>query len=83
MLDIEKRIRLIMSEVFDINQDLIKDNSSTNNLLEWDSIYYMNNMNLIVALEKEFKCDFDEEDIENMVSFEIIKKTIEKKLIYN
>ena len=79
MLGIEKRIRLIMSEVFDINQDLIKDDSSTNNLAEWDS---MNHMNLIVALEEEFKCDFDENDIENMVSFEIMKTTINKKLSF-
>jgi len=77
MLDIEIKIRMIMSEVFDINQDLIKDDSSINSLVEWDS---MNHMNLIVALEEEFKCDFDEDDIESMVSFEIMKKIIEKKL---
>ena len=77
MLDIEKRIRLTMSEVFDINEDSIKDDSSTNNLVEWDS---MNHMNLIVALEEEFKCDFDEDDIENMGSFEIMKTIIQKKL---
>ena len=77
MLDIEKRIIFIMSEVFDINKDLIKNDSSTNNLVEWDS---MNHMNLIVALEEEFKCDFDEDDIEIMVSFEIVKKIIENKI---
>lgn len=77
MLDIEKRIIFIMSEVFDINKDLIKNDSSTNNLVEWDS---MNHMNLIVALEEEFKCDFDEDDIEIMVSFETVKTIIENKL---
>ena len=77
MLDIEKRIIFIMSEVFDINKDMIKNDSSTNNLLEWDS---MNHMNLIVALEEEFKCDFDEDEIEIMVSFEIVKTIIENKL---
>ncbi len=66
-----------MSEVFDINKDMIKNDSSTNNLVEWDS---MNHMNLIVALEEEFKCDFDEDDIEIMVSFEIVKTIIENKL---
>ena len=77
MLDIEKRIIFIMSEVFDINKDLIKNDSSTNNLVEWDS---MNHMNLIVALEEEFKCEFDEDDIEIMVSFETVKTIIENKL---
>ena len=66
-----------MSEVFDINKDLIKNDSSTNNLVEWDS---MNHMNLIVALEEEFKCEFDEDDIEIMVSFETVKTIIENKL---
>ena len=77
MSDIEKRIIFIMSEVFDINKDMIKNDSSTNNLVEWDS---MNHMNLIVALEEEFKCDFDEDDIEIMVSFETVKTIIENKL---
>ena len=66
-----------MSEVFDINKDTIKDDSSTNNLVEWDS---MNHMNLIVALEEEFKCEFDEVDIETMVNFQILKTVIENKL---
>ena len=77
MLDIKKRIKFIMSEIFDINEDMIKDDSSTNNLVEWDS---MNHMNLIVALEEEFKCEFDEEDIETMVDFKILKTIIENKL---
>ena len=77
MLDIEKRIIFIMSEVLDISKNMINDDSSTNNLVEWDS---MNHMNLIVALEEEFKCDFDEDDIENMVSFAIMKTIIENKL---
>ena len=77
MSDIEKRIIFIMSEVFDINKDLIKNDSSTNNLVEWDS---MNHMNLIVALEEEFECEFDEEDIEKMINFDVIKNNIEKKL---
>ena len=77
MLDIEKRIIFIMSEVFDIKKDAIKDDSSTNNLVEWDS---MNHMNLIVALEEEFKCEFDETDIETMVNFQILKTIIENKL---
>ena len=77
MLDLDKRILLIMSEVFDLDEDKIDDDSSTNSLSEWDS---MNHMNLIVALEEEFQCEFDEDDIENMVSFKIIKSTIEKIL---
>ncbi len=77
MLGIEKRIRLIISVVFDMNQDLIKNDSSINNVLEWDS---MNPMNLIYALEEEFKFYFDE--IENNVSFEIMKITIKKNFSF-
>ena len=77
MLDLNKRIKLIMSQVFDLHEDIIKDDSSTTSLDEWDS---MNHMNLIVALEEEFKCEFDEDDIENMVNFKIMKSIIEKKI---
>ena len=42
--------------------------------------YSTDDIAIIVALEEEFKCDFDEDDIENMVSFKIMKTTIHKKL---
>ena len=77
MLNIDKRIKLIISNVFDIEENLVKDDSSNDSLEQWDS---MNHMNLIVALEEEFECEFDEDDIENMLSFKIIKDRIEKKL---
>ena len=80
MLNIDKRIKLIISNVFDIEENLVKDDSSNDSLDQWDS---MNHMNLIVALEEEFECEFDEEDIENMINFNVLKNTIEDKLLSN
>jgi len=77
MTSIEERIKQIMSLVLDVDKYLINDDSSTDSFEEWDS---MNHMNLIVALEEEFECEFDEEDIENMINFNVIKNNIEAKL---
>ena len=75
MASIEERIKQIMSVVLDVDKYLIKEDSSTDSIENWDS---MNHMNLIVALEEEFECEFDEEDIEDMINFSIIKNKIEK-----
>ena len=77
MLDTDKRIKLIISDVFDIDENLVQDDCSSDSLEQWDS---MNHMNLIVALEEEFECEFDDDDIEYMLNFKIIKAKIEKKL---
>ena len=73
MSNIDKRIKQIMSVVLDVEEFLIDDNSSTDTIEQWDS---MNHMNLIVALEEEFECEFDDEDIENMINFNAIKNKI-------
>ncbi len=66
-----------MAIVFEINENDIGDNSSSDDILSWDS---MNHMNLVVALEEEFKCEFDEDDIENMLTFNLIKIIINEKI---
>tara|TARA_Y100000991_G_C21701620_1_gene233962 strand:+ start:126 stop:362 length:237 start_codon:yes stop_codon:yes gene_type:complete len=74
---IDKRIKNTMAIVFEINENDIGDNSSSDDILSWDS---MNHMNLVVALEEEFKCEFDEDDIENMLTFNLIKIIINEKI---
>ena len=42
----------------------------------WDSL---NHMNLIVALEEEFDVTFDEEEINEMISLELIELILKQK----
>ena len=69
----ENRIKKVMSDVFNINLNSINNDSSPDNIENWDSL---NHMNLIVALEEDFNIEFDDKDIENLLNFQLINLTI-------
>jgi len=69
----ENRIKKVMSDVFNIDIESINNNSSPDNIENWDSLKHMN---LIVALEEEFGVEFDDNDIENLLNFQLINLTI-------
>lgn len=62
----ESRVKKVMSEVLNINADSINNDSSPFNIENWDSLKHMN---LIVALEEEFKVQFDDEEIVDSMGF--------------
>jgi len=69
----ENRIKKVMVDVFNIDIESINNNSSPDNIENWDSLKHMN---LIVALEEEFGVEFDDNDIENLLNFQLINLTI-------
>lgn len=71
----ENRIKKVMSDVFNIDIESINNNSSPDNIENWDSLKHMN---LIVALEEEFGVEFDDNDIENLLNFQLINLTIKE-----
>lgn len=73
----EVRIKKVMCEVLSIQESDINDDLSPESVESWDSLKHMN---LIVALEEEFDIEFDDEDIENLLNFKLIKLTIEDKI---
>lgn len=73
----ENRIKKVMSEVLGIDETLINDETSQDSIDKWDSLKHMN---LVVALEEEFEIEFEDEDIENLLNYKLIKITIEEKL---
>ena len=72
----ESRIKVVMSNVLNIDSDTIKDDSSPDNIKDWDSIKHMN---LIFALEEEFKIQFDDEEIVDSMKYINILNIIKKK----
>jgi acyl carrier protein len=76
----ENRIKKVMSDVFNINLNLINNDSSPDNIENWDSL---NHMNLIVALEEDFNIEFDDKDIENLLNFQLINLTIKEHIVEN
>ena len=71
------KIKEIMSLVFSVPANAIKDDASTQNLENWDSL---NHMNLVVALEQEFEIRFDDDEIMNIVSFNEVANNVAAKL---
>jgi acyl carrier protein len=76
----ENRIKKVMSNVFNINVDSINNESSPDNIENWDSLKHMN---LIVALEEDFDIEFDDNDIENLLNFQLINLTIKEYIRNN
>ena len=65
----EDKVKKIMSDVFNINVDLIDGDSSPDNIENWDSLKHMN---LIVSLEEEFEVEFTDEEIADSMSYRLI-----------
>jgi acyl carrier protein len=72
-MNIDERIKMVMSSIFDIDVKDISDDSSPDSIGSWDSLHHMN---LIVALEEEFGITFNEDDISNMLNYKLIRLTL-------
>lgn len=77
MHTVEDKLKEIMALVFEVPQEDINENTSPDDLDNWDSI---GAINLVTALEDEFDLEFEDEDILEMLNFELIKLKIEEKL---
>ena len=77
MPKIEDKLKEIMALVFDVPKEDINEGTGPDDLDNWDSI---GTINLITALEDEFDIEFEEEDILEMLNFELIKINIEEKI---
>ena len=75
--NIEERLKIVLSVVFDIPIGKINHQSSSEAIEAWDSVSHMN---LVIALEEEFDIQFEESDILEMQSFEIMVNILSKNL---
>lgn len=72
----ENRIKEVMAAVFEIPADSINDESSIDTIGTWDSL---RQMNLIFALEEEFKVQFSDDETFEMTSYPTIRSILMKK----
>lgn len=77
MSELKERIRDVMSIVFEIDKEQIKDNSEPGLIENWDSLRHMN---LIVALEEEFGIIFTDEEMTELLNMELIITIISDKI---
>ena len=74
----ESRIKKVMSNVFNIDIDSINNDTSMDNVENWDSL---NHMKLILALEEELEFEFEDQEIVDSMNYALIVNIVnEKKL---
>lgn len=70
------RILQVLSNVFEVEISTLNENSSSDNIENWDSIRHLN---LILALEEEFKISIPDEEVGNLVNFKLIELIINEQ----
>jgi acyl carrier protein len=73
----KSRIFLVMSSVFETEHESVNEESSVDNVENWDSIRHLN---LILALEEEFVITIPDEEVGNMVNFKLIEIIVNEQL---
>lgn len=75
--EIKEKIINSMSLVFEMAETEINDESSTDNISNWDSL---RQLNLVLALEEAFGISIPDEEVGNMVNYRIIFQVITEEL---
>ena len=70
------RIRRMMADVFEIPIELVGPSSSPDTIEAWDSLHHLS---LVLALEQEFGIAFSPEEIEQLLTAELIAALVEEK----
>lgn len=73
----EDQIKEIMGLVFEIDPNTISNDASPDTIDNWDSIRAIN---LVTALEEAFQIELTDDEIADMLNFELIRVTIQEKL---
>lgn len=73
----KERVKKVMAQVFGLSADQITDESSPDTIESWDSLTHLN---LVMALEQEFDVSFSEEQMVELLSFEIVIEAVRELL---
>tara|TARA_B100000287_G_C20318031_1_gene656621 strand:- start:204 stop:440 length:237 start_codon:yes stop_codon:yes gene_type:complete len=73
---LEKKLKKLVSTVFEIKIDEIDDSTSPDTVEKWDSL---KQLNLAMAIENEFEITLSPNDITDMLSYKLIKQILLEK----
>jgi acyl carrier protein len=76
-MDILTKLQEIFRDIFDDETIILTNETTQDDIGDWDSLAQIN---LIVAIRKEFKVEFSMEEVGNLKSVGEIVKKIEEKL---
>jgi acyl carrier protein len=71
----EQKLKNVIAAVFNLDINLINENSSVDTIDNWDSL---NHLKLVLALEQEFDISFSEEQSVEIMNYLLIKITLEE-----
>ena len=78
--EIRNRVCMVLSDVLQLPLTSIKDDTSAQSTVEWDSL---NHLNLVLALEQEFQVRFSPEQIEKMTDVTNVTTIIDTVMVSN
>lgn len=73
----ENNLKQVMATLLTVDVSAIGEDASMDTLPTWDSLRHMN---LVLALEEEFKVAIPDEDAGNITSYKLIKLVLEELL---
>jgi acyl carrier protein len=73
----EYTLKQVMATMLKVDASAINADSSMDNMPNWDSLRHMN---LVLALEEEFRVTISDEDAGNITSYKLIKRVLEDLL---
>ncbi|WP_324270940.1 acyl carrier protein [Fusobacterium polymorphum] len=76
-MDILKKLEVIFRDVFDDENIILTNETTANDIEDWDSLAQIN---LIVAIRREFKINFDLEEVSKYKNVGDMVSAIKKKL---
>ena len=76
-MPLDKKVKKIMSYIFELSPEELYEDSSPETIVTWDSLHHMN---LILAFEKEFEIKFKTFEVEEMLNYNKILSTIKQHL---
>ena len=71
------RVSATVADIFQLKAEDIRPDSSPDTIEAWDSLQHLN---LVLALEQEFGVQFTPEEIEQLLSVELIVDLLAEKL---
>lgn len=73
----EDTLKQVMATLLTVDVSAIDQDASMDTIPTWDSLRHMN---LVLALEEEFKVSIPDEDAGNITSYKLIKLVLEELL---
>lgn len=71
------RLKQVISDILVVDVNTINDNSSPDNIQQWDSLTHIK---LVMAVEAEFNVKLTPEDMMDMLSVKLIRMILEEKV---